>query len=128
MIPKLELKTALYSVRLRQLIAEDLGIQLQAVIHKSDAMIVLQKFHFLTVETTVVSDQSSLRNTESVHGEKIATREGHNEPSRRWHNRGHCVTVATKWKTEWASPGKNREPIASWTKKTTGSLKFCSDD
>ena len=44
-IPKLELQAAFYSVRLRQLIAEDHNIQIQTVTHWTDSVTVLPWLH-----------------------------------------------------------------------------------
>ena len=44
-IPKLELKAALYSVRLRQLIEKEHDIKMDSVTHWMDSMTVLRWFH-----------------------------------------------------------------------------------
>ena len=75
-VPKLELQAALYSVRLRQLIAEDHDIKIQTLTHWTDSMMVLQWLHsshkrqqvFIANGVGKILDQSTVDELRHVKG------------------------------------------------------------
>ena len=116
MIPKLELFTALYSVRLKQLITEDHDIQIQTVTRWTDSIMVLQWLHsahkkqqqvFVANRVGQILDQCTVDEWRHVKGTMNPADIG-----TRW------VTVSQLLASEWLNgPAWLKQNPCSWPKR-----------